>query len=310
MKPFLKWVGGKTQLLSVLMKDFPDDITRYAEPFIGGGAFFFHLLETRSEQIEKWYISDLNPTLVGLYQILQDSEETGYLIHNLKSAESHYNDLDAKEREKFFYGTRDRFNQNILEPPEEGEERIEHASQAIFLNKTSFNGLWRVTKKGLYNTPFNFMGVDKKTGDCRWARICKEENLLEINRKLSSIDIDIRLADFAKASLDFCLADEPNKTFFYFDPPYRPVNKNSFKAYTNSGFNDDKQVALSRLARNLVQRGSHVLVSNSKCEDKFFRVIYPSYFNIETISARRSVNSNGQDRKGFEILISDYRTVE
>ncbi len=310
MKPFLKWAGGKTQLLPVLMKDFPDDVTRYAEPFIGGGALFFHLLETRSHQIKEWYISDTNPTLISLYQILSDPEATSCLIENLKTAESVYNNLNWTEREKAFYDARKGFNKRILSPPEDRESRIKHAAQAIFLNKTSFNGLWRVTKNGYYNTPFNFLGIDKKTGICRWANICKEENLLEIHKKLSSVDVEICLRDFVKGSLDFASGGDPEKTFFYFDPPYRPVNKSSFKAYTKTPFNDDKQVILSRLVRQLVQRGCSVLASNSNCDDKFLPSLYPGYINIEVVSARRSINSKGDERKGTEIIISNYRTIE
>jgi DNA adenine methylase len=312
MKPVLKWVGGKTQLLPVLMREFPDDVTRYAEPFIGGGALFFHLLETRSEQIEEWYISDINSSLLNIYEVLCNETRTDMLISHLRVVQEMYNDLKMGGREKAFYECRDGFNKAVLDPyskwRDRGVDRVTHAAQMIFLNKTSFNGLWRVTKDGKYNTPFNFAGIDKETGTCRHFKICDEDNIRAVSEALISLGgrLTIRLADWDSV-LKFVQKDRGNHNLVYFDPPYRPINKNSFKAYTKTNFNDYQQEVLAKGCRLLSEMGSRVLVSNSNCPDNFFPKIY-EHFNIETISARRNINCKGNDRVGTEIIISNYRT--
>lgn len=286
MKPILKWPGGKTQLLSVLEKDFPPHITRYAEPFFGGGAFLFYLLEVKLK-IRECYLSDINSDLILLYQTIQENLEP--LVETLDEVEKKYNSLSLKEKEKLFYSTRASFNL---------AEKTGHAraTQMVFLNRTCFNGLWRVNKAGEFNASFNKGGLTKHT------RICYEERLRGINQLFSSVPTKIVFGGYEE-SLSWIEKDSSN-TLIYFDPPYRQT----FKSYSNSPFNDKEQLELASYFRKLDSMGCKTLLSNSNCEDDFFSRAYEG-FTYETVSAARNINSKGSGRKGSEIIISNYRSL-
>lgn len=292
VKPFLKWAGGKGQLLKAIESYYPFDskITKYAEPFVGGGAVLFDILNKYN--LKEIYISDINSELINTYKIIRDDNEK--LIDLLNCMQNEFLLLETDERKKYYLTKRDYFNN--LKTNGNEDINIEKAALMIFLNKTCFNGLYRVNKKGLFNVPM---------GSYKNPMICDETNLRAVCKKLQNVDIVC--GDYTK-SLDFI--DE--HTFAYFDPPYRPLtNTSSFTAYTESLFNDEKQIELSNFITNMDKRCAKILVSNSDPKnadltDEFFDNIYSS-FKIKRVEANRMINSNGQARgKINELLISNF----
>ncbi len=280
MKPFLKWVGGKTQLIPQLEKHLPPElyegfVKKYAEPFIGGGAFFFYLAQRF--KFESVMISDLNEKLITTYKTIQT--EIDPLIENLHIMHKTYLNYSSEQRQEYFYAVRDNFNDTSNKDP------IRQAAQLIFLNRTCFNGLYRVNSKGGFNVPFG-----KYENPC----ICDETNLREASKLLQPVEI--LHGDFyrVKNFID-------HNTFAYFDPPYRPISKTSnFTAYTGV-FNDARQIELASLAKELHEKGAKLLLSNSYQEDNFFQKIY-SGFQIEEIVAKRNINRSSAK----EILVKNY----
>lgn len=293
IKPFLKWAGGKGQLLKEIENYYPFDsenITKYAEPFVGGGAVLFDILS--KYDLEEVYISDINVELVNTYRIIRDDIDE--LIDMLQVMQDEFIPIDIDAR-KFHYMTkRERFNDLKIN----GDENIniEKAALMIFLNKTCFNGLFRVNKKGLFNVPM---------GSYKNPMICDEENLREVSKKLQKVNI---VCGGYKLSKDFI--DE--HTFVYFDPPYRPLtNTASFTAYTENLFNDDSQKELADYVDKLNKNGAKIVVSNSDpkntdTDDDFFDDIYSAY-KIKRVEATRMINRNGKSRgKIKELLISNF----
>lgn len=245
MKPFLKWAGGKGQLLREIEKYYPfekGNIKKYAEPFVGGGAVLFDILS--KYDIEEVYISDINAELVNTYRIIRDDIEE--LVFLLQVMQDEFIPMDTDKRKTYYMSKRTHFNELKIN----GEEtiNIEKAALMIFLNKTCFNGLFRVNKKGLFNVPM---------GSYKNPMICDENNLRAVSEKLQKIHIvcgDYRL------SKDFI--DE--NTFVYFDPPYRPLTDTaSFTAYTENLFNDDCQKELANYVDELNKKRAKIVVSNS-----------------------------------------------
>ncbi len=291
-KPFIKWVGGKTQLIEQLDAHLPadfemwDDVT-YIEPFVGGGAMLFYMLQ-RYPNIKHAVINDVNPDLITCYRTVRDTPEE--LIDSLKDIQNAYNALKTEEaRKNFFLAVRDRYNEKNLDP-------IENTTKFFFLNRTCFNGLYRVNKKGLFNVPFgkyaNPQIFDPKT-------IRMDSELLR--------RVDILTGDF-EATFDYA----HGHTLFYFDPPYRPLSDtSSFNDYAKEAFNDDAQIRLKEYCDRVHNAGYHFMLSNSDCkgkneEDNFFDVLYEAY-HIERVWASRSINSNPNKRgKLTELLISNY----
>lgn len=293
IKPFLKWAGGKGQLLREIEKYYPfgnDTITKYAEPFVGGGAVLFDILS--KYELEEVYISDINAELVNAYRIIRDDIDE--LVTLLQVMQDEFIQMDTDERKAYYMAKRERFNDLKIN----GDEtiNIEKAALMIFLNKTCFNGLFRVNKKGLFNVP---MGAYKN------PMICDENNLRAISQKLHKVNIicgDYRL------SKDFI--DE--HTFVYFDPPYRPLTDTaSFTAYTENLFNDDSQKELASFVDELNKKGAKIVVSNSDPKnsntyDDFFDDIYSAH-KIKRVEATRMINCNGESRgKIKELLISNF----
>ncbi len=251
VKPFLKWAGGKGQLLSEIEKYYPFEsgsITKYAEPFVGGGAVLFDILS--KYDLDSIYISDINAELINTYRVIRD--DIGELISMLIVMQDKFIPLSTEKRKAYYQEKRTRFNDLKINGSE--SISIEKAALMIFLNKTCFNGLFRVNKKGLFNVP---MGAYKN------PLICDEDNLCAVSEKLQNVTIVC--GDYRQCS-DF--VDE--KTFVYFDPPYRPITETaSFTAYTENSFNDKEQIELAQFVDDMHRKGVKVVVSNSEHQEVY-----------------------------------------
>lgn len=292
VKPFIKWAGGKSQLLVDIRNNYPAElgktINRYCEPFIGGGAVLFDILT--NYDVKEVLINDINPELINTYISIKESPNE--LISALAKIQEIFWQLDMESRKKYYYKKRERFN--YLKVNGNENTNLEKASLFIYLNKTCFNGLYRVNKKGLFNVP---LGSYKK------PLICDSKNLLNISKLLQNVVI--KCGDY-KDTLSFIDKD----TFCYIDPPYRPLTKTaSFNSYTEGAFADKEQIELGRFVDNLTEIGSKVIISNSDpknsdSNDDFFDEIYSKY-KILRISAKRMINCKGASRgKVSELLIS------
>jgi DNA adenine methylase len=272
-RPFLKWLGGKSQLLPELSKHIPERFGRYHEPFLGGGALFFHL--AAAGRITRATLSDQNAGLVATYKTVRDDVES--LIRALRSYSRLYDTTQAR-RKTIYYAVRGR---TIA-----ADQHIAAAARLIFLNRTCYNGAYRVNKRGEFNVPIG-----------RYANptICDAENLRACSRILAQTTL--QAADFGLTSMDAHRGD-----FWYADPPYVPRNASSdFTAYTKESFGPAEQERLADIARRLKKKGVHVLLSNS--DTPFVRKLYKD-FAIRRVQARRAVNSRA-DRRGTvaELLI-------
>ena len=291
-KPFIKWVGGKGQLIEQLDAQLPadfgnwEDVT-YVEPFVGGGAMLFYMLQ-QYPNIRHAVINDVNPDLTTCYSTVRDMPEQ--LITSLMEIQKAYNAIEAEEgRKDFFLAIRDRYNEKDLDP-------LENTTKFFFLNRTCFNGLYRVNKKGLFNVPF---GKYANPQICDPATIRKDSELLQ--------HVEILTGDF-EATFDYAQGN----TLFYFDPPYRPLSDtSSFNDYAKEAFNDDAQIRLKEYCDRISDAGFCFMLSNSDCkgkneEDNFFDVLYGAY-NIERVWASCNINSNPNKRgKLTEILVHNY----
>ncbi len=298
-KPILKWAGGKGQLLGQIGQYLPQELMRgqidcYIEPFIGGGAVFFWIAQ--NFEIEHFYLSDVNFELILLYKTVQKAVDL--LIQHLQKIESHYLALDEKHRKLYFLHQRASYNQtpNRVDKSNFNAAWITRSAEMIFLNKTCFNGLFRVNKKGYFNVPF---------GDYKNPKICNPKNLILASQLLKRATI--QCLDFSQIK---SLAT--SQTFVYFDPPYRPLNKTSnFKSYSQFNFNDDDQKRLASFYRDLHRQGTKLMLSNSDPKnnddnDHFFDELYLG-FNIHRIQASRMINSKASRRGAIsELLITNY----
>ncbi|MCI8342086.1 MAG: DNA adenine methylase [Firmicutes bacterium] len=293
LRPFLKWAGGKNQILPVIREKYPPQlgksVFKYAEPFVGGGAILFDILNNYN--MKEIYISDINAELINTYKVVRDSIDM--LIIKLDVFQKEYMRLDSKKREEYYFNKRNLFNS--LKNSFSKSDEIEKAGLFIFLNRTCFNGLYRVNKQGFFNVP---MGKYKK------PTICDERNLRNISKAIQNINIVC--ADY-KNSYDFI--DE--NTFVYFDPPYRPITESSsFTSYHEQPFDDESQKELAEFFSALDKKGAKVLLSNSDPKnsdrnDNFFEILYNGY-KIDRVGVTRSINCNGRSRgKISELLISN-----
>lgn len=292
VKPFIKWAGGKAQILENIRIKYPtglgSTITKYAEPFIGGGAVLFDILSNYN--IQEVYISDINRELIITYETIRGNIRE--LIPLLQKLENTYLPADENRRKDMYYISRDRYNTLISEK----STSPELAALFIFLNRTCFNGLYRVNSKGAFNVP---------QGGYKNPCICDESNLREVSKHLQNVQI--ACADY-KESKNFI----DSRTFVYFDPPYRPLTESSaFTAYSQDGFGDKEQVELAHFIDKMSERGAFVIASNSDpknidTEDSFFDNLY-SRHKIFRINASRAINSVGNGRgKISELLIASY----
>lgn len=297
MKPFLKWAGGKTQLLDVIKEELPNDIDscyRFVEPFVGAGAVFLEFLE--SDRFEEYIINDVNSKLIGIYRTIKERPEE--LINDLSVLVNHYLGLEvgSPEREEMYYDIRHRFNQD-------GNSELLTSVYFIFLNKTCFNGLYRENSKGHFNVP---VGSYKNPSFFNPEQIREISRLL--NKKKANGEDRVTLLNKSFESLTEYVNEN---TFVYFDPPYRPVTKGGFTSYNKSSFNDDSQKKLCEFYKTLNVKRAKLMLSNSDPKnldenDLFFDELYEE-FNIKRVSAKRSINSNGAARGAItELLIKNY----
>ena len=296
-KPFIKWVGGKSQLLeqfeALLPRDFEqwDNVT-YVEPFVGGGAMLFFMLQ-RFSNINNVIINDINKNLAEAYLNIKDNAKE--LVYKLKQLAKEYSTLQGTETQKKFYlDIRRRFN-------EETSTGIERTALLIFLNRTCFNGLYRENSKGLFNVPF---------GRYTNPTICNEAVIYADSELLNQYDVRIMNADFLETA---SVINDEGRFFFYFDPPFRPLSAtSSFNSYVKEEFDDKRQKELANFCRRLSENDNvKCMLSNADCsaknpEDNFFETIYNG-FNIHRVYASRSVNADASKRgKLTELLITNY----
>lgn len=290
--PILKWAGGKTQLIPELSSRFPKklftgEITSYLEPFIGGGAVFFHVMQ--HFLIRSAVISDLNPDLIMLYKVVRS--DLASLLDALQSLAEQYHTLRADAREEWYYQKRTDFNRAKMSD-------ASRAAHLILLNRLCFNGLYRVNQNGMFNVPF---------GKYTSPKIYDPENLIAVSTLLSKVTI--LHADFEKT-----ISYVSKSTFVYCDPPYRPLTRtSSFTQYSKDGFTDDKQLLLHAFFRKCNEIGAYIMLSNSDPTnldptDSFFDDLYAEYY-IERVPARRVINSAGNKRGVVnELVITNYET--
>lgn len=293
-KPFIKWVGGKTQLLTEINNNMPNDlhnIETYIEPFVGGGAVMFDIIP-KMYGIKYVIINDLNFKLTNTYSVIKSQCDN--LISLLSQYQDKYYSLSSDGKSEMFYAIRNEFNEvkSITEPS------VQLAANFIFLNKTCFNGLYRENSKGEFNVPWN-----KSLTPC----ICDTENLKNVCAFLIQYDVKILTGTYDKV-IDYVT----DNTLVYLDPPYRPLNKTSaFTCYTKSGFNDDNQKELKNWCDAVVSKNGMFMLSNSDPKntdltDNFFDDLYSDY-NIVRVTARRNINSKGTARGPVtEILIKSF----
>lgn len=298
-RPFLKWAGSKRQLLPQIDRFLPQavkegSIVRYVEPFAGSGAVFFYVAQTYS--LDELYIADFNPELIVAYRTIKRRVED--VISALREIEYRYRPLAEEERKVFFYKQRAQFNADLTEFEFDSlpRENAERTAQLIFLNRTCYNGLFRVNSRGEFNVPF---------GRYKNPTICDASNLKAAAAVLQRTDIH-----FGQYSDCEEIVDE--KTLVYFDPPYRPISKSaSFTAYSKQVFDDEAQADLAEFYRLLDKRGAWLMLSNSDPKnvdpnDRFFETAYAG-FRIERVRASRRINSRADKRGAIhELLILNY----
>jgi DNA adenine methylase len=300
-KPFLKWAGGKGQLLKEFDIRFPKEVKKglvstYVEPFVGGGAVYFYI--NNQYKFDESHIFDINEELVLAYTVVKNDVEE--LIEILQDVETSYLQLDTKDRQEYFYEIRNRYNEvkASIQWKKYSKAWIQRAADLIFLNKTCFNGLFRVNSKGEFNVPF---------GRHTNPQILNQETLRSDSALLENTRI--HLGDFSKCAryVDEC-------TFVYFDPPYRPLNQtSSFTSYSRDGFGDEDQKRLAKFFHKLDSKGAKLMLSNSDPKnedpnDHFFEDLYQDY-SIDRVSARRAINCNGERRGEInELIITNYKT--
>ena len=295
-KPFIKWVGGKGQLIEQLEALLPVDFDEwenvtYIEPFVGGGAMLFYMLQ-RHSNISSAVINDINEDLTTCYKVVKDSPSA--LVDSLSAIQKEYYSLKNDDmRKQFFLTVREEFNTKALDP-------IRNTTLFFFLNRTCFNGLYRVNKSGLFNVPF---GRYETPTICDPVTIYTDSELLQ--------NVEILTGDYQQT-----FEKANGKTLFYFDPPYRPLsNTSSFNDYSKESFNDSEQERLKEFCDRIQSAGYKFMLSNSDCfntptKDRFFDDLYLEYY-IERVLAVRSINANPSKRgKLQEILVHNYNLTK
>lgn len=298
IRPFVKWAGGKGNLIAQLKNFYPFDlengiIEKYVEPFVGGGAVLIDILQRYD--VKETYAFDINRDLINCYNVIKNDVEK--LIKELDNKGKAFLKLDMDDRQVYFYDIRKEYNSYKID---EGVN-IKRASEFIFLNRTCFNGLYRVNKSGEFNVP---------CGKYKNPTICDSSNLRNLSKLIQNVKFVY--GDY-KSSSKYV----DNKTFVYFDPPYRPLSVTSgFTSYTKENFNDEDQRKLAKYYKELNLKDAKLMLSNSNPkntnkEDNFFDEIYKG-FNISEVSAKRMINANAKGRGEIsEILITNYKeTIE
>jgi len=290
-KPFIKWAGGKSQLLNEIDNAIPYHIKQdrftYIEPFVGGGAVLFWILQ-KYPNVEKAVINDINKDLINSYQTIK--KDVDELILILKDWESEYHSLKdkAEAKKEYYYSKRKQFNART-------SDKVTQTALFIFLNRTCFNGLYRVNRNNQFNVPI---------GSYKTPMICDEDNLRAVSQVLQKVTI---LNDDFENTLEYA----EGKTLFYFDPPYKPLSSTStFTSYVKDEFDDREQIRLAKFCEKVDSMGYQWILSNSDVKGKnpnnnFFDELY-SEFHIKRVTARRNINSNPNKRGELtELLITN-----
>jgi DNA adenine methylase len=292
-KPFLKWAGGKTQLISEIEKNLPIDISKekftYIEPFVGSGAVLFWVLSNFTN-LQKAVINDINNDLINTYKTIASRPKE--LISILEILQNEFHGLEGQDEAKkeYYYSKRDLYNKKQ-------EEQSGQAALFIFLNRTCFNGLYRVNRKNEYNVPI---------GSYKRPTICDRENILAVSEALQKVKIIC--GDYEET-----LSHADNKTLFYFDPPYKPLSQtSSFNSYAKYDFDDNEQIRLKNFCNKLNTLNYNWILSNSdvkgaNANDNFFDDLY-SDFTIQRVDARRSINANPEKRGSLKELLITNQT--
>lgn len=291
-KPFLKWAGGKTQLINDIERNLPTDVTRheftYIEPFVGSGAVLFWMLNN-FPNLKKAIINDINEDLINTYKTI--ATKPMELISILEILQNEFHELDGNEENKklYYYQKRELYNSRK-------QEQSGQAALFLFLNRTCFNGLYRVNRKNEYNVPI---------GSYRKPTICDKENILAVSEVLQKVEI--LCGDFEQT-----LNHAEKNALFYFDPPYKPLSEtSSFNSYAKDEFNDNEQIRLRDFCNKLDVLNHSWILSNSDVKgkdkaDNFFDDLY-SNFTIQRVEAKRSINANPEKRGTLtELLITNH----
>jgi len=302
-RPFVKWAGGKSQLLNQIECFYPKklingNITRYVEPFLGGGAVFFEL--NKKFSFETIVLNDINEELIMTYKVVRDTPQK--LINELFLIQEEYMSNTYDGKEKMYYKIRDEYNyeKSIIDYKSNSDSWTKHAAKLIFLNKTCFNGLYRLNKKGEFNVPF---------GKRKSINLCDEENIINVSKALQGVML---------LSCDFEELTEyiNSNTFVYLDPPYKPINEtSSFNDYAKSSFDDASQRRLVAWYVKMHNKGASLMLSNSDPtnydeKQNFFQMFYRK-FTINTVQAMRMINSRGDGRGAInELLITNEEQLE
>lgn len=272
MKPFIKWAGGKGQLLVAIQNRLPGEYRNYYEPFIGSGALLFELKPNKA------IVNDINKELIHTYIIIRD--QLDQLITRLYEIDLNHQ-FPHKE---YFYAMRNLYNSKIIDQTYD----VDIAALFIYLNKHCFNGLYRVNSNGLFNVPFN----QKLEGNS-----FNEDNLRKVSEFLKSVEI--LNGDFEEA-----VKDAKEGDFVFFDSPYVPLKDDSFESYTKEGFSYEEHVRLANLFKKLSAQGVYCMLTNHN--NSLIRELYKDY-TIDAVSVRRSINSDAKNRVGEEVIVTNYR---
>ncbi len=299
-KPFLKWAGGKSQLLTTIEDKFPDEIKKsrkidkYFEVFVGGGALYFHLMN--NYDIKESYIYDINKELILTYNVIKNNPKE--LIELLSDLKAEYVPLEPDDRKEYYLNIRTKFNEDLktFDFDNYSDEHITRASYIIFMNKTCFNGLFRLNRHGEFNVPH---------GKYKNPLICDEKNIKAVSKTLKNTHIINGNYDVSEELID-------DNSLVYMDPPYRPLSKHSsFTTYAGFEFTDEHQIELGEFYKRISDKGAKAILSNSDpknedVNDNFFDDLYKD-FTINRVQAKRSINSNGKKRGAIsEILVTNY----
>lgn len=270
--PFVKWAGGKRQLLGEIQARMPESYGDYYEPFVGGGAVFFDLSPRTAT------INDINTSLINAYLQIRDNPHA--VMEQLDFLDGGQN--DCEDPKAYYYDVRERYNVRITSDAYD----VETAALLIYINKHCFNGLYRVNAKGRFNVPYNNSRQASYTA----------ENIIGLSQALA--DVTIANGDFEPTCADAKTGD-----FIFFDSPYVPLKADTFEAYTKEGFSREEHIRLAQLYRTLSDRGCYCMLTNHNTP--FIQEMYAG-FNIDVVSVRRAINSDASKRTGTEVIITNY----
>jgi len=277
IKPFVKWVGGKRQLIDKIKNRMPKKYNNFFEPFVGGGTLLTEL------QPSKCYINDANSELITAFRIIKSNPHK--LMKLLDKHENNHN----KSPKEYFYEIREMDRNNNWNKISE----IDKVARFIYLNKACFNGMYRVNSKGFFNVPFN-----KKNTVNTYSKV----NLINFSKYLNDKDIYINNGDFEEILIYANKGD-----FIFFDPPYDLIKKDTFESYTKDGFGEEGQRRLARVAHELSNKGCFVMITNHNTP--LINELYKD-FNFDVVDAKRMINSDSSKRKGVETIIYNYQIKE